>query len=180
MSTCSRRRCALLLLAGATAPWLAQADGLQRRGQGRLRFLGLNIYDATLRVAPGFVADSFAQHRLALELHYLRALKGRLIAERSLKEMQGVARAAGQAIAPGDAQRWLARMTELFPDVKAEDRIIGEHDPATGARFLLNGQVLGAVNEPAFSALFFGVWLSPHTSEPALRQALLGAAARTG
>lgn len=176
MSSLSRRHCTLALLAGLAAPWMAHADGLQRRGQGRLRFLGMNIYDATLRVAPGFVADSFAQHRLALELHYLRALKGRLIAERSLKEMQGVATASRQAISAGDAQRWLARMTEIFPDVKVGDRITGEHDPSAGARFFLNGQALGAINEPAFSALFFGIWLSPHSSEPALRQALLGTA----
>ena len=173
MTTLSRRTCTLALLA---LPWAARADGLQARGRGRLRFLGMNIYDATLRVAPGFVADSFAQHRLALELHYLRALKGRLIAERSLKEMQGVARASGQEMAPADAQRWLARMTEIFPDVKADDRITGEHDPANGARFLLNGRPLGTVAEPAFSALFFGIWLSPHSSEPALRQALMGTA----
>ncbi len=180
MTTLTRRRCALTLLAVCAVPWVAQAEGLQRRGQGRLRFLGLNIYDATLRVAPGFVANDFAQHRLALELHYLRALKGRLIAERSLKEMQNVASASGQAIAAGDAQRWLTRMTEIFPDVQTDDRITGEHDPASGARFLLNGKPLGAVAEPAFSALFFGIWLSPHTSEPALRQALLGTANRAG
>ena len=177
MTTLSRRTCTLALLA---LPWAARADGLQARGRGRLRFLGLNVYDATLRVAPGFEAERFAQHRLALELHYLRALKGRLIAERSLKEMQSVATASGQAIAAGDAQRWLTRMTEIFPDVQAEDRITGEHDPASGARFLLNGKPLGTVTEPAFSALFFGIWLSPHTSEPALRLALLGTANRAG
>jgi len=40
-------------------------------------------------------------------------------------------------------------------------------------RFLLNGKPYGEVRDPEFAPLFFGIWLSPATSEPALRQSLL-------
>jgi hypothetical protein len=171
-----RRR---LLLAAIGSPVcfmpVAQANDWRVLGQGRLRFWGLDIYDATLRVGPDFNAQRFEQHRLSLDLHYLRKLYGSAIAERSLKEMQAVAKAQGAAISEADAQRWLERMKAVFPDVKAGDRIRGEHVPGTGASFWLNDKSIGQVNEPAFSALFFGIWLSPHTSQPALRQTLLGA-----
>jgi hypothetical protein len=39
--------------------------------------------------------------------------------------------------------------------------------------FLLNGRPLGEVRDPDFARVFFGIWLSPRTSEPALREALL-------
>jgi hypothetical protein len=151
--------------------WLrAGVPGATLVGQGRLTFFGLKVYDARLWAAPGFDAARFEQQPFALALSYLRGLKGVLIAERSLKEMRPL---------PGfDARRetaWLARMTELFPDVGDGDTLVGLHLPGVGARFVLNGQVRGQVDDPLFARLFFGIWLSPKTSEPALRQALLGA-----
>ena len=151
--------------------WLrAGVPGAKLVGQGRLTFFGLKVYDARLWAAPGFDAARFDQQPFALALSYLRGLKGALIAERSLKEMRPL---------PGfDARRetaWLARMAELFPDVGDGDTLVGLHLPGVGARFVLNGQVRGQVDDPLFARLFFGIWLSPQTSEPALRQALLGA-----
>jgi len=151
--------------------WLrASVPGATLVGQGRLTFFGLKVYDARLWAAPGFDAVRFEQQPFALALSYLRGLKGALIAERSLKEMRPL---------PGfDASRetaWASRMTELFPDVGDGDTLVGLHLPGVGARFVLNGQVRGQVDDPLFARLFFGIWLSPQTSEPALRQALLGA-----
>ena len=153
----------------AAPPWLqAAVPQAKALGQGRLTFFGLKVYDARLWVAPGFEAERFEQHTFALALSYLRGLKGALIAERSLKEMRPL---------PGfDAGReatWLARMTELFPDVGDGDTLVGIHHPGVGARFVLNGQARGLVDDPLFARLFFGIWLSAQTSEPQLRQALL-------
>jgi hypothetical protein len=66
-------------------------------------------------------------------------------------------------------------MTRLFPDVKAGDRITGVHRPGESAAFFVNGRAVGEVREARFASLFFGIWLSPRTSQPALRAALLGA-----
>jgi hypothetical protein len=142
----------------------------QVAGTARLKFLGLSIYDARLWVAPGFQAAHFAQYGLALELTYLRALRGNLIAERSLQEM----RRAGD-LPSANGQRWLAAMQDAFPDVKEGDRITGIHLPTVGARFYFNGQLRATVKDVAFSQQFFGIWLSPTTSEPRLRTELLAA-----
>jgi hypothetical protein len=140
----------------------------QAAGSSRMRFFGLSIYDAKLWVTPGFKAASYAQHPLALELTYLRALSGKAIAERSLQEM----RRAGPLPATTEA-RWLAAMQAAFPDVKEGDRITGVHLPSVGARFYVSGQLRSTVAEPDFSRLFFGIWLADTTSEPRLRQELL-------
>ena len=137
-------------------------------GSARLRYFGFDVYDSQLWVAPGFRAATFDQHGLALELTYLRALTGRDIAERSLKEMR---RSADLPLA--QAQRWLAALLDVMPDVKAADRITGLHIPGVGARFWHNGQPRPAVHDPEFSRLFFGIWLSQTTSEPQLRRGLL-------
>ncbi|MDD2881298.1 MAG: chalcone isomerase family protein [Rhodoferax sp.] len=175
----------LLAAAGATLagwplnPAFAQADAVwpevsstladaRLAGTARLRVWGFEVYDAQLWVGPGFRASQFAQFPLALSLRYLRALKGVAIAERSLREMRGIA-----PIPEAQASQWLSAMTQTFADVQAGDRLTGLHQPAVGARFWLNGQPHGSIADARFSASFFGIWLAQATSEPALRRQLL-------
>ncbi|VTY39177.1 Uncharacterised protein [Xylophilus ampelinus] len=140
-------------------------------GSTRLRVWGLDIYDASLWVAPGFRADAWAQGRFALELHYLRGFDGEDIARRSLDEM----RRQGP-VSDAQAQAWLAAMRAAFPDVKKGDRLTGVHEPGVGARFFHNGEPRPAVRDPVFAQRFFAIWLDARTSEPALREALLAPA----
>ena len=140
-------------------------------GKTRLSVWGFQIYDARLWGAPGFNAASYAGEPLALELAYLRAFAAADIAERSLQEMRRSA-----SISEAQARHWLAEMRRVFPDVKAGDRIMGLHRPGIGARFWVNGQRGGEIADAEFSRLFFGIWLSPKTSEPAMRAALLAGA----
>jgi hypothetical protein len=159
-----------------TEPWpevraaLAQATLL---GSARLRFWGFDVYDAQLWATPGFQANQYLQQPFGLTLNYLRALKGGAIAERSLKEMQDIA-----LLDQAQATPWLQAMTQLFPDVRAGDRITGLHQPGHGARFWLNGQPLGQVADERFSQRFSGIWLHPGTSQPAMRRDLLAGAAQ--
>ena len=147
----------------------AEMPGARLLGSGRLTYFGLHIYDARLWVADGFAADNFARLPLALELEYARSLVGKLIAERSLDEMKRVG-----GFNDEQGQRWLAAMTQTFPDVNKGDRLTGVHRPGEAAGFFLNGKPRGEVRDADFARRFFGIWLSPQTSEPKLRAALLG------
>ena len=176
----SRRTALLVVGAAALAPWpaaastppaevLADLPGARLHGQGRLRFLGLHVYDIRLWATSALRSDNAERAGAALEIEYARALKGPLIAERSLAEMRRVGE-----VTTDDGERWLAAMKQLFPDVQAGDRITGVHRPGEGARFHHNGRLIGELRDAAFARLFFGIWLSVRTSEPQLRQALLG------
>jgi len=145
--------------------------GAALQGQMRFRLWGFDVYDARLWTLPGFSSQGFERQHLALELRYLRGVDADLIAERSLQELRRQATPT-----PEQAQRWLAEMQRIFPDVKAGDRISGQHLPGQGARFWHNGRLLGQVDDPSFARLFFGIWLAPTTSEPGMRVALLGLA----
>lgn len=154
----------------------AQLPQVALSGQATMRFLGFEIYRASLWVAPGFSEANYVQNKFALELRYLRNFQGADIAKRSMAEM----RRQDGFDAPQAAQ-WEQQMRALFPNVQAGDRITGVHIPGIGAEFYGNGKLLGEIRDPLFAKLFFGIWLSPQTSEPALRKDLLtqaGGAAR--
>ena len=142
-------------------------------GQTRLSVWGFKIYDARLWSPPGLNARNFASQPLALELAYLRDFKATDIVERSLKEMRRSA-----DLSAAQAQQWTAEMLRVFPDVKAGDRVLCLHRPGISASFWLNGRPIGEIADAEFARLFLGIWLSPQTSEPAMRLALLGSAAR--
>jgi hypothetical protein len=140
-------------------------------GSGRLTFWGLQVYDARLWVPPGFKPENFGTQALALELSYLRAFASKDVAERSISEMRRSATLSAE-----QAESWKTAMRQVLPDVSKGDRLMGVHRPGVGASFLLNGKVLGEIRDAEFARLFFGIWLSPKTSEPALRSALLAGA----
>ena len=108
---------------------------------------------------------------LALELSYLRAFASADVVERSIKEMRRSA-----SISDEQAEKWKAAMRQVLPDVSAGDRVTGVYRPGVGASFLMNGKALGEIRDAEFARLFFGIWLSPKTSEPALRKALMAGA----
>ena len=141
-------------------------------GSARLTVFGFEIYNARLWAAPGFTRQSYAQHAFALELQYLRDFKGAAIAERSLKEMRRV-----DSFSDAQAQQWQALLTQTLPDVKKGERLTGIHQPGVGLRFVFNDQPLASLNDPVLARVFMGIWLSPKTSEPAMREALLSGAA---
>lgn len=149
---------------------LAQAlPGASLAGQTRFRVWGFEVYDAGLWVRPGFSATGFDAHPLALELRYLRDFAAVDIAERSLKEMRRLSPLSGE-----QEKRWLDEMRRVFPNVKKGDRLLGVQQPGQGAAFWFNGQLRGDIRDAEFARAFFGIWLSPRSSEPAMRQALLG------
>lgn len=153
-------------------PELKQAlPGGQLLGQGRLTVWGFQVYDARLWAPASFERKRHASQPLALELAYLRDFKATDIASRSLHEMR-----RSMAISEAQAARWTAEMLRVFPDIKKGDRILGLHRAGVGAAFWVNGQASGEILDAEFARLFFGIWLSPQTSEPQLRQALLAGA----
>lgn len=156
--------------ASAPEPTVSAAlQGKQGTDKVRLRVWGFEVYDASLYTANGFNAEQFADHRFGLELSYLRSLKGGDIAQRSIDEMRGVTDLSAE-----QTERWLKAMTAMFPDVQRGDRITGLHVPGSGARFYLNDRLLGEIADDAFSRAFFGIWLSPKTSQPRMRETLIG------
>lgn len=185
-----RRRqilCALAALCSTVAPTMKAhadpaspavpaeiaADLAQARllGRAQLRFFGLLVYEARLWTAPSFEPLRYEHTPFALELQYARKLEGAAIAERSIAEMRRVG-----AFSEEQSRSWLDLMTRAFPDVVAQDRLSGVHDGAGGVRFFFNGEHTAATIDQDYARLFFGIWLSPTTSAPGVRNALIGLA----
>lgn len=144
----------------------AQVPSAAVVGTARMRYLFWDVYDAELFAPAGVWASD---EPYALSLTYLRSLKGAAIAQRSVEEMQQQGYNDQAKLA-----EWQQAMTELFPNVDKQSNLTGIRTATGDTVFYYNHEFLGAVQDPQFSQRFFAIWLSEKTSEPTLRQALLG------
>lgn len=167
------RRVCFLLLALLAMPIMAMTDAIksaldnpQQVGQGRFTYYFWDVYDATLFASGGQYNKS---ENFALKLDYLRDLEGKKIARRSIKEMkkQGVKDKA-------KLDQWSQDLERIFPDVSEGDSLTGIAHYGQKVEFFFNGEQIGQIEDPAFVSAFFDIWLSDKTSEPELRDQLLG------
>ena len=135
-------------------------------GAGGYDFLFVTAYDAELWTdAPQWSMSS----PFALTLRYHMNFTTDDMVSRSRKEMKRVNRSldAGALKTDGEA------MARVFPPVRSGDEITALYQPGEPLRFFRNGSSTGEVSDPAFARDFFGIWLSPRSSDPGLRKALL-------
>ncbi len=135
-------------------------------GEARLSVYFWDIYDASLFASNGTFAEG---KPFALELKYLRKFKGKEIASRSVDEMRKLGMHDEIKLA-----KWYQAMQEIFPNVKSGETITGIVDEQQISHFYFNKKSLGSVHDKEFSQWFFNIWLSDRTSEPEMREQLLG------
>lgn len=134
-------------------------------GSGRMTYMIFDVYDATL-YAPGGKLRTNKPY--ALQLDYLRNLKGRAIADRSIEEIRKQGYKDEIKLAA-----WHDQMRRIFPDVTPTTSLTGVYTPAVTI-FYKNGQKIGVIPDPEFGRYFFNIWLGPATSAPELRRRLIG------
>ncbi len=138
----------------------------ERVGQGILSFAFWDVYQATLYAPKG---QWDPKGPFALSLEYYREIKGSDIAQRSIEEIkkQGFNKTSELAA-------WEKQMQAIFPDVNKGSVLSAVYTPEQGTSFYDGETPIGTIAGDAFAERFFGIWLAETTSEPSLRQALLG------
>jgi hypothetical protein len=144
----------------------ASVGTLQMVGEARLEFMIWPIYDSRLYSIDGNYQEG--QLPLRLEIQYLRDVDAEDLVAHTQSEWQR------QGLAHGGEQQWLETLSRLLPDVRENDVLALVIDEQGGSAFLINGEPLGQIDDPHFGQQFLGIWLSPDTSRPELRQSLLG------
>ncbi|MFN3133217.1 chalcone isomerase family protein [Roseibium sp.] len=135
-------------------------------GEGRMKFLGFNVFDAQLYAPNGVYSSS---NPFALRLTYLRNFKGKAIAEKSAEEM------AKQGVSKAQLGGWTKQMTAIFPNVSSGQSITGVRTASGSSVFYLGNKEIGTIADPAFTKHFFDIWLGSNTQNPRLRAKLVGA-----
>mgnify|MGYP005855593191 CR=1 FL=1 len=159
---------AVAALACALLPLALQAAeaGLQKVGEARLKVLFWSVYDSRL-YAPGGEYDP-GTRPLKLEIQYLRDISAEALVRRTGKEWDAL------GLSHDLREEWLDKLRALWPDISQNDRLAVELDARSHATFFYNGKRLDTIADGDFGQSFVDIWLSPDTSRPDIRLALIG------
>ena len=159
---------ASLVATRVSAEPLALVPNAQKVGSGHLSVMFIPVFDATLYAPQGHFN---ATAPYALRLDYLHSFKGSEIARNGVDEMRK------QGVSAANLKTWGDRMAAIFPNVGPGSALIGVRDASGHALFFnKSGQQIGTVQDPAFTQHFFDIWLGAKSSQPKLRNQLLGKA----
>lgn len=165
-----------LIVVLAASPAFAQMDKPQAitpyihatapYGEGTLKRLLLHVYDAAVWTDD---ATWSMDSTFALEIHYDLDFDNDELADRSIDEMRHVG-----TVSKAQEPSYHDQLMKIFPNVKSGDVITALYMPGKGLTFYHNDKKVGVITDKQFAEGFLSIWLSPNTSEPQLRQALLG------
>lgn len=146
-------------------------------GKSTLRVAIWDIYDIELLSADKAPYDlaPYDLATFALKIKYLRPVKKEKLISETQKQWQKLNKhKEHKAPHKEDTKKWLSQLGIIFPNVTKNDEITFFVDDTNIARFYLNDLHIGTINDPGFSHQFSSIWLSPKTSHPKLRKALIG------
>jgi len=143
-----------------------QLSGAELVGEGRLRIMVWDIYDARLWSKNG-VYD--VKLPFLLELSYLRPIKGHEIADKSAEEIRRQGLKDEIKIAA-----WHRQLRRIMPNVEKGVTLSGFANAEKHTVFFRDGVEIGRIEDPDFTKYFFDIWLGPQTSHPRLRAQLTG------
>lgn len=140
-------------------------------GRGELTWFGLSIYHASLWTSTGEYQSVKDSLPIALTITYNKNIKSDALAKRTVKEWK--------YLGLFDDQRrkyWGQRLRQIWPNVASGDSITTLVTANRETRFYHNDKLLTELADPTFGTALLSIWLDDETSEPDLREKLIGQA----
>lgn len=140
---------------------------LELVGKAKFSFLFWDIYQSQLQTSTGDFPVDAEKDSVLYEIQYLVDITQENLLESTVEQWQHV------GISANVYQKYITELSAIWPDISEGDTL-ALFVQADHSRFYFNGEYIGKIVESAFAADFLAIWLSEKTSEPKLRQQLLG------
>lgn len=136
-------------------------------GEATFSVLFWDIYKSKLLTTSGRYPVEVNHDNLLFDINYLTDITSKDLINNTIEQWQHL------GIAAKTYQAYLPQLKILWPDIKEGDSLSLLIDQGRSF-FYFNKQYIGAINEPEFGQIFLAIWLSEYTSQPKLRNQLLG------
>ncbi|PWQ93976.1 chalcone isomerase family protein [Leucothrix arctica] len=144
----------------------ATTNHLKTVGKAEMRWLLFPLYQVELKTADGRYQQN--QYPQTLDILYRRNIDKQDLLTATDNQWQRL------GIGMAQRQQWITQLGSIWPSIKRGDKL-GFNIAADGSNnFSYNGKNIGGVNDAKFGESFLAIWLSPKTSQPGVRQLLIG------
>lgn len=136
-------------------------------GKATFSVLFWDLYKSELLTSSGTYPMQSKNEKLIYKIQYLKAVSAKELVEHTVEQWKHL------EVKPQKYQTFIPKMSDIWPDLNAGDSLALVMSQQKSA-FYFNGNLVGSIEDPIFGPLFVDIWLSEKTSEPKLRQQLLG------
>ena len=138
-------------------------------GRGELTWLGFSVYHASLWTKTGNFKNINDSVPIALSITYLRNIDSVDLAEKTVQEWGHLG-----IFEEDERETWGERLQVIWPDVEPGDSIVTLVTEDKTTKFYHNDSLITVLSDPGFGVALLSIWLDPNTSEPDLREKLIG------
>jgi len=135
-------------------------------GSAQFSVLFWDIYNSHLFTKSGRYEENSDQD-VIFKIEYLKDISADELIKRTVEQWQHL------NYKKSDYEAFIPRLKSLWPNISAGDSLtLYRNNQST--EFYFNNMNIGVIDNEEFYKLFLAIWLSPDTSEPELRQSLIG------
>ena len=142
------------------------ATKLKVVGQAEMRWLMFPLYRVSLKTADGRYQEN--QYPQMLDILYLRNIDKQDLLSATDNQWNRL------GVPLAKRKLWITQLGKLWPTIRKGDRLAFQVNPKGHNYFIYNGQRIGGIADKQFGKSFLDIWLSPKTSQPGIRQRLIG------
>jgi hypothetical protein len=143
------------------------SNNFQLLGTAKFSLLFWDIYQSRLLTSDGQLPLSHNCQHSMFEIQYLRDISKQELLDNTISQWQHL------AIDEDEYKPFLVMLENIWPDINSGDKLTLLNNSEITV-FYLNQKKIGEIKSEEFADLFLRIWLDENTSEPKLRQQLLG------
>lgn len=155
----------LLMVHVLFSPFAYADTQFNKVGEARMEYLFWDVYDATLYTPSGTYTAKQAPVKFTLT--YLRDFDAKDIVKATNEQWQHLGK-------PQLSERYADTLLSIWPNIKKGESLTLLTDQQGYSTFFHNENQIGRINDATFAEDFLAIWLSENTSEPTIRNQLLG------
>lgn len=155
------------------AKWEVTLDDLIKKqpvkeiGKAEFSVLIWDVYESELSTSSGEYPDTSSEEVLIYKINYLRDVTSKELIKSTIEQWEHL------NIEVSVYKPFIPELNKIWPDIKSGDSLALVVKQNMNA-FYYNNKFIGSIDDAEFAKTFLDIWLSEKTSEPELRNSLLG------
>ena len=141
---------------------------LSKVGQGEMQYLFWTIYQAEYYQQQNTQTATDKEPQKALKIKYLKSIDSQALVKATIEQWQQL------GYSSDNITSWVEPLNAMWPDVEPGNTLTLLVQADGHSQFYFNDNVIGTIQDSYFADAFLSIWLSEKTSQPELRQQLLG------
>ena len=144
---------------------LLESNSTKQIGTAKFSVFIWDIYQSQLSTSSGNYPDP--EGLIVYQIKYFKNIESKELIKKTIEQWQHL------GIKSDRYTPYVKQLGNIWPDIEEDDQLafVAKGDKSA---FYYNGDLVGSIDNQGFAEVFLSIWFSEKTSQPELRDSLLG------